>query len=119
MVREIDDRYPEIARPYEPVKGGKHHKRIKLPPFTALIGTVLLMPLIYYPGTETSQPEPVTPESETVLLLLRPQPLDRPGNDAGQVRIEREQTVQDPDLGAPRSGTHSGGTVPFHALDGQ
>lgn len=73
MVREIDDRYPEIARPYEPVKGGKHHKRIKLPPFTALIGTVLLMPLIYYPGTETSQPEPVTPESETVLAASMPE----------------------------------------------
>ena len=73
MVREIDDRYPEIARPYEPVKGGKHHKRIKLPPFTALVGTVLLMPLIYYPGTETSQPEPVTPESETVLAASMPE----------------------------------------------
>ena len=26
-MRETDDRYPEFAEPYEPVKGGKHHKR--------------------------------------------------------------------------------------------
>ena len=24
-MREIDNRYPEFARPYEPVKGGRHH----------------------------------------------------------------------------------------------
>ncbi len=27
-MREIDDRYPEYARPYEPVKGGRHHGRL-------------------------------------------------------------------------------------------
>ena len=25
---EIDNRYPEFAEPYEPVKGGKHHKKL-------------------------------------------------------------------------------------------
>ena len=25
-MREINDQYPEYAEPYEPVKGGKHHK---------------------------------------------------------------------------------------------
>ena len=29
-MREIDDRYPEFAEPREPVKGGKHHKALKL-----------------------------------------------------------------------------------------
>ena len=27
-MKEIDDRYPEYARPYEPVKGGRHHGRL-------------------------------------------------------------------------------------------
>lgn len=27
-MREIDDRYPEYARPYEPLRGGRHHGRL-------------------------------------------------------------------------------------------
>lgn len=30
-IREIDDRYPEYALPYEPVKGGRHHKGLGFP----------------------------------------------------------------------------------------
>ncbi|MBQ1325071.1 MAG: hypothetical protein IIY52_03545, partial [Solobacterium sp.] len=28
MMREVNNQYPEFARPYEPVKGAKKHKRL-------------------------------------------------------------------------------------------
>ena len=38
-MREIDDRYPEFAEPWEPVKGGKHYKRLfRRNPFVTIEG---------------------------------------------------------------------------------
>ena len=44
-IREIDNRYPEFARPYEPVKGRKRYKKLKFPISTvfALLGSGLIL----------------------------------------------------------------------------
>ena len=41
-MKEIDDRYPEFAEPYEPVKGGKHHKRLSRRSLPLLCGALVL-----------------------------------------------------------------------------
>ena len=64
-MREIDDRYPEFARPYEPVKGGKHHKRLGnsvLPVVAALlVGLCALVPGKTVPPGPPKPPVVVTP----------------------------------------------------------
>ena len=71
-MREINDQYPEYAEPYEPVKGGKHHKGIygtrrperrnssKRFLFFALIGLLLLLLVSTRPGGEMPGTEPQT-----------------------------------------------------------
>ncbi len=51
-IREIDDRYPEFAEPYEPVKGGKHHKPFTFPVarMLAAAGAILLLSSALVPG---------------------------------------------------------------------
>ena len=90
-MREINDQYPEYAEPYEPVKGGKHHKGIygtrgpdrRNSPrrflFFALIGLLLLLLVSTGPGGELAGTEPLrrlnrrNPQSLTrrSLLLIR------------------------------------------------
>ena len=77
-MREINDQYPEYAEPYEPVKGGKHHKGIygtrgpdrRNSPrrflFFALIGLLLLLLVSTGPGGELAGTEPRASEKETV-----------------------------------------------------
>ena len=77
-MREINDQYPEYAEPYEPVKGGKHHKGIygtrgpdrRNSPrrflFFALIGLLLLLLVSTRPGGELAGTEPRASEKETV-----------------------------------------------------
>ena len=78
-MREINDQYPEYAEPYEPVKGGKHHKGIygtrgperrnspKRFLFFALIGLLLLLLVSTGPGGEIPGTEPQTDEKKTVV----------------------------------------------------
>ena len=78
-MREINDQYPEYAEPYEPVKGGKHHKGIygtrrperrnssKRFLFFALIGLLLLLLVSTRPGGEMPGTEPQTDEKKTVV----------------------------------------------------
>ena len=77
-MREINAQYPEYAEPYEPVKGGKHHKGIygtrgpdrRNSPrrflFFALIGLLLLLLVSTRPGGELTGTEPRASEKETV-----------------------------------------------------
>ena len=78
-MREINDQYPEYAEPYEPIKGGKHHKGIygtrgperrnspKRFLFFALIGLLLLLLVSTGPGGEIPGTEPQTDEKKTVV----------------------------------------------------
>ena len=78
-MREINDQYPEYAEPYEPIKGGKHHKGIygtrgperrnspKRFLFFALIGLLLLLLVSTRPGGEMPGTEPQTDEKKTVV----------------------------------------------------
>ena len=79
-MREINDQYPEYARPYEPVKGGKHHKGLygtrgqdnRRPPrlflFFALIGLLLAFTAGMRPDLGARTPERPAPPSETVAV---------------------------------------------------
>ena len=78
-MREINDQYPEYAEPYEPIKGGKHHKGIygtrgperrnspKRFLFFALIGLLLLLLVSTRPGGEMPGTKPQTDEKKTVV----------------------------------------------------
>ncbi len=89
-MREVDDRYPEIAKPYEPVKGGKHHKRLDYAKIPLLMAGALiaLSALVHKPlpvipnGPEpevvvvvpTPSPEPVNPPETTPKPDKKPEP---------------------------------------------
>lgn len=78
-MREINDQYPEYAEPYEPIKGGKHHKGIygtrgpdrRNSPrrflFFALIGLLLLLLVSTSPGGELAGTEPKASDKETAV----------------------------------------------------
>lgn len=57
-MQEIDDRYPEYAEPYEPVKGGKHHSAIAF-------GSTLH-------GRNHARPIAMTVAAAALFALLRP-----------------------------------------------
>lgn len=59
--KEIDDRYPEFARPYEPVKGVKHKK--KLSSAQAMIASVFAVLVMTIPAV-ASPPQIIVPERE-------------------------------------------------------
>ena len=71
-MREVDDRYPEIAKPYEPVKGGKHHKRLDYAKIPLLMAGALiaLSALIHKPLPVI----PDGPEPEVVVVVPTPSP---------------------------------------------
>ncbi|MBQ1466259.1 MAG: hypothetical protein IIZ17_06240 [Eubacteriaceae bacterium] len=46
-IREIDDRYPEYARPYEPVKGAKRYKKLGLSSPVALLAITGLLVIFF------------------------------------------------------------------------
>ncbi len=72
-MKEIDDRYPEIARPYEPVKGGKHYEKLKFPPFLLAAFLVVLLPAIRTPLSP--RPNGPAPQAETILAVSTPEPV--------------------------------------------
>ena len=58
-IREIDDRYPEFARPYEPVKGKKRYKKLSMPAALLLAaGAALILLSGLLPGALPPIPEP-------------------------------------------------------------
>jgi hypothetical protein len=77
-MREVNDQYPEYAEPYEPVKGGKHHKGLygtrglkssnnsrRL--VFALAGLLLILLVAGRPGAVKPGPEPKASAKETVV----------------------------------------------------
>ncbi len=56
-MREIDDRYPEFAKPYEPVKRGKRHGGLAWSFFTAACVFVLAVFLLNLPAKVTPGPQ--------------------------------------------------------------
>lgn len=73
---EIDDRYPEFAEPYEPVKGGKHHKAMDISIMPLLIIGALTAFSVIRPNPPEKEivPEP-SPSSPAVFAVLpAPQP---------------------------------------------
>lgn len=77
-MREVNDQYPEYAEPYEPVKGGKHHKGLygtrglkssnnsrRL--VFALAGLLLILLVAGRPGAVEPGPEPKASAKETVV----------------------------------------------------
>ena len=53
---EIDDRYPEYAEPYEPVRGRKKRKALKLnSPLLAVAGAVLLLATLFQHPVSVSE----------------------------------------------------------------
>ncbi|MBR3231121.1 MAG: hypothetical protein IKF75_00425, partial [Lachnospiraceae bacterium] len=69
-MREVNDQYPEFAEPYEPVKGGKHHKGLygagKKPMyflfrFFILVGLLIIIMAIRVPKVDVREPSPETP----------------------------------------------------------
>ena len=97
-MREINDQYPEYARPYEPVKGGKHHKGLYGTPrqnkrpgpflFFALIGLILAFTAGMLPDLGVRTPGKPEPPSETVAVREPEQPSDpAPGEPPEDVEI--------------------------------
>ena len=92
-MREIDDKYPEYAKPYEPVKGGKKYKGLKnggLFLATSVMATVVI-PFFPVNDKETKQVEPAeppivevqhsteeTPQTPDVTLATTPVPTPTP-----------------------------------------
>ena len=92
-MREIDDKYPEYAKPYEPVKGGKKYKGLKnggLFLATSVMATVVI-PFFPANNKETKQVEPAeppivevqhsteeTPQTPDVTLATTPVPTPTP-----------------------------------------
>ena len=66
-MKEIDDRYPEFAEPYEPVKGGKHHKALTLGRsmlplvVAAVVGTTLIVSAVKEHEVEPTTEPTTTP----------------------------------------------------------
>ena len=62
-MNEHDNRYPEFARAYEPVKGGKKHKALNWNPLPLIVAAflLLLLPLI----TKPAEQSPVPPAADT------------------------------------------------------
>ena len=82
-IRETDNRYPEYARPYEKVKGGRHHGGLAGPAALLLaVATLLLLagPFLR-PGAPDSAPpskDPVDPAVVIVIPDKDPEPTPTP-----------------------------------------
>ena len=73
-MREIDDRYPEFARPYEPVKGGKHHGPLRGSPFMLAAAALMILMLgLSPPARKPASPAPAAPSASEV-PAARPTP---------------------------------------------
>ncbi len=123
-MREIDDRYPEYAEPYEPVRGARHHKglyhalkntsRRSSLKMSFAVGAVLLLlvAVLGRQGTGPGQPVPEGPE-QPIQIALEPKPdPDDPASPPGDETQEElpevpseEQTQGDPTEVPPEDET--------------
>ena len=76
IIRESDNRYPEFARPYEPVKGGRHYKGLKFPKALALalLGLLLILACTLSPPATPPLPSEPPSVSPTPTPLPSPSP---------------------------------------------
>lgn len=75
---EIDDRYPEYAEPYEPVRGRKKRKALKLnSPLLAVAGAVLLLATLFQHPVSVPL-MPVIPPQASVTPKPQPKPEPQP-----------------------------------------
>ena len=92
-MREIDNRYPEFAAPYEPIRGGKHKKRLDFARMVLMIVGALLAASVFFRMPEpepepqviavvtpaaTAEPAPPSTPSPTVTPSPAPQPTVTP-----------------------------------------
>ena len=105
-MREINDQYPEYAEPYEPVKGGKHHKGIygtrgparRNSPerflFFALIGLLLLLLVSTGPGGEMAGTEPRSSDKDTVVTSeTKPEEPSEPDTPEPPINPEEHKDI--------------------------
>ncbi len=113
-MREIDNRYPEFARPYEPVKGGRHrgpltgneaamlvnrrirHLNMARRGFLMGVGILILLTLLIGPLNPDRQPPEPEPPPE-VLPVPDPDPIPEPIPDPVPVPDPDPVPVPDPD----------------------
>ena len=77
QMREIDNRYPEFAAPYEPIKGGKHKKRLDFARMVLLIVGALLAASVFFRMPEP-EPEPQVIAVATPASTAEPSPPSTP-----------------------------------------
>jgi|GEM_PF-2713134 len=86
---EIDNRYPEYAEPYEPVKGRKKRKAVKLnSPLLAVAGAVLLLAILFQNPVSVPM-MPAIPPQASVTPKPQPQPEPQP--------VKEPEPVPEPD----------------------
>ena len=76
-MREIDNRYPEFAAPYEPIKGGKHKKRLDFARMVLMILGALLAASVFFRMPEP-EPEPQVIAVATPASTAEPSPPSTP-----------------------------------------
>ncbi len=113
-MREIDNRYPEFARPYEPVKGGRHrgpltgneaamlvnrrirHLNMARRGFLMGVGILILLTLLIGPLNPDRQPPEPEPPPE-VLPVPDPDPIPEPEPIPDPVPVPDPDPVPVPD----------------------
>ena len=70
-MKEIDDRYPEYARPYEPVKGKKKYKELK---YSGSLLAVSVLPVIFFSFFTSPEPPEVKTPEPVVMAVVTPEP---------------------------------------------
>ena len=73
-IREIDDRYPEYARPYEPVKGAKRYKRLGLSSPVALFAITGRLVIFFAFSIMNAPPQILPPEVKPPDVIVTPVP---------------------------------------------
>lgn len=95
--REIDNRYPEFAEPYEPVRGGKHHSGLKFTgPFLALTGLLFMLNSLFLMPAAGAEP---TVPNEPPVAVVPPTP--KPTPDPPQPIPDPPVPIPDPPVPIP------------------
>lgn len=79
-IREIDDRYPEFAKPYEPVKGAKHYSSLKFAVKVKMkeASAVLVTAALIAAGFSAPGKKPDNPKKPDDIIIPDPTPSPTP-----------------------------------------
>ena len=97
MPIEVDNRYPEVARPYEPVGKGEHHKKLLWGKPLAAVSLVLILLTTLLSSLPSTAPEPTpepSPAPVPVPTIVVPTPIPEPTPEPTPV----PEPVPDPEL---------------------